>query len=295
MKKEKAGEKETRIGSIVAKYTMILPITLWMYLLVAIPFIYIIVISFMHAGTYGGVEIGFTLKNYADILNPLYLITFGKSLLISAAVTVICLLLGYPFAYFVSRKNRIQKTLYMSAIMVTFCVSMIIRLFTWINLLRSEGVVNRALIFLGLTKEPLKLAYSFTGAMIGLVYMLLPFMIMPLYSSIEKLDRSLLEASCDLGAKPWVSFLRVTLPLTKPGIFAGCVMVFIPAMGLYFVTDLMGGSKTLVVGNLIKNQFITARNWPLGAAMSVVLMLITFLLLKIYTKTGGSMDDISGM
>ena len=125
--------------------------------------------------------------------------------------------------------------------------------------------------------------------------MLLPFMILPLYSSIEKLDKYLLEAASDLGAKPYKAFLKVTLPLTKPGIFAGCVMVFIPALGLYFVTDLMGGSKTLVIGNLIKNQFITARNWPLGAAMSVVLMIITVILLKAYTKAGGSMDDLSGI
>lgn len=180
-------------------------------------------------------------------------------------------------------------------VMVPFCVSMIIRLFLWVNILRSEGIINNFLISLGLIKEPLKLVYNPVGAMIGLIYMLLPFMILPLYSSIEKLDKSLLEAANDLGAKPVKSFLKITLPLTKPGIFAGCVMVFIPSMGLYFVTDLMGGSKTLVIGNLIKNQFITARNWPLGAAMSVILMLITLALLKGYQKAGGSMDDLSGI
>ena len=279
----------------VAKYLMIGPVTLWMYLLVAIPFLYIIIISFMNKGTYGGVEPGFTFQNYADILNPLYIITFGKSFLISFIVTLICLLIAYPFSYFVARKTEIKKTIFMALVMVPFCVSMIIRLFSWINILRGEGVVNRFLMSIGLISEPLKLVYSQTGAMIGLVYMLLPFMILPLYSSIEKLDKSLLEAANDLGAKPVISFLKVTLPLTKPGIFAGCVMVFIPSMGLYFVTDLLGGSKTLVVGNLIKNQFITARNWPLGAAMSVILMIITVLMLKGYQKAGGSMDDLSGI
>ncbi len=279
----------------MAKYAMITPISAWMYLLVAIPFLYIIVISFMNPGTYGGVEMGFTFTNYTEILNPLYLTTFFKSICMSFLVTFICLILAYPFCYFVAQKDPITKKILMSSIMVTFCVSMIIRLFTWINLLRSEGMVNKFLIFLGITNEPLKLVYSFTGAMIGLIYMLLPFMILPLYSSIEKLDKSLLEAANDLGAKPFRSFIGITLPLTKPGIFAGCIMVFIPSMGLYFVTDLMGGSKTLVIGNLIKNQFITARNWPLGAAMSVVLMLITYLLLKIYQFAGGSMDDLSGM
>ena len=284
-----------RWKSITAKYTMITPLVLWMYILVAIPFIYIIAISFMHKGTYGGVTAGFTLNNYSDILNPLYLQTFGKSVLISASVTFICLLIAYPFTYFIAQKSEIKKTVFMSMVMVPFCVSMIIRLFSWINLLRGEGYLNKALLSLGIIGEPLKLVYNQTGTMIGLIYMLLPFMILPLYSSIEKLDGSLLEAAGDLGARKWKSFFSITLPLTRPGIFAGCVMVFIPSMGLYFVTDMMGGSKTLVVGNLIRNQFITARNWPLGAAMSVILMLITVVLLKSYTAAGGSMDDLSGM
>ena len=284
-----------RWKSITAKYTMITPLVLWMYILVAIPFIYIIAISFMHKGTYGGVTAGVTLENYSDILNPLYLQTFGKSVLISASVTLICLLIAYPFTYFIAQKSEIKKTVFMSMVMVPFCVSMIIRLFSWINILRGEGYLNKALMSLGIISEPLKLVYNQTGTMIGLIYMLLPFMILPLYSSIEKLDGSLLEAAGDLGARKWKSFFSITLPLTRPGIFAGCVMVFIPSMGLYFVTDMMGGSKTLVVGNLIRNQFITARNWPLGAAMSVILMLITVVMLKSYTAAGGSMDDLSGM
>lgn len=287
--------KSKKRKSAMAKYCMITPISLWMYLLVAIPLIYIIVISFMNKGTYGGVTPGFTVNNYLSILNPLYIYTFLKSIGMSVAVTFICLVIAYPFTYFIAKKTPIQKTVFMSMVMVPFCVSMIIRLFLWVNILRSEGIINNFLISLGLIKEPLKLVYNPVGAMIGLIYMLLPFMILPLYSSIEKLDKSLLEAANDLGAKPVKSFLKITLPLTKPGIFAGCVMVFIPSMGLYFVTDLMGGSKTLVIGNLIKNQFITARNWPLGAAMSVILMLITLALLKGYQKAGGSMDDLSGI
>lgn len=287
--------RKRRMGSFFAKYCMTIPVSLWMYLLVAIPFLYIIVISFMKKGTYGGVVAGFTVQNYIDILNPLYIVTFGKSMLMSVLVTLICLLIAYPFTYFIVKKTEITKSIFMSMVMVPFCVSMIIRLFLWINILRSEGIINRFLMQAGLIDAPLKLVYNKTGAMIGLVYMLLPFMILPLYSTIEKLDKSLLEAANDLGARPVTAFLKVTLPLTKPGIFAGAVMVFIPSMGLYFVTDLMGGSKTLVIGNLIKNQFITARNWPLGAAMSVILMIITFLMLKAYQKAGGSMDDLSGI
>ena len=288
-------KKHGRLGGLAAKYCMIGPVSLWMYLLVAAPLLYIIMISFMHKGTYGGVEAGFTLENYMDILNPLYIYTFIRSFLMSFCVTVICLLLAYPFAYFIAGKGPVMKTLLMGFIMVPFCVNMIIRLFAWMNILRSEGVINRILFSAGLSREPLKLTYNRTGAMVGLVYMLLPFMVLPLYSSIEKLDHSLLEAANDLGSRPATAFLKITLPLTKPGIFAGAVMVFIPSMGLYFVTDLMGGSKTLVIGNLIKNQFITARNWPLGAAMSVILMLITVIMLKGYQKAGGSMDDLSGI
>ena len=274
---------------------MIFPISLWMYLLVAIPFVYIIAISFMNKGTYGGVTVGFTIHNYMDILNPLYITTFAKSIGLSLAVTMICLLIAYPFSYFVAQKQVIQKKVLMAMVMIPFCVSMIIRLFSWTNILRAEGVINNVLIKIGIIKEPLKLVYNQTGAMIGLIYMLLPFMVLPLYSSIEKLDPMLLEAASDLGARPIKSFLQVTLPLTKAGIFAGCVMVFIPSLGLYFVTDLMGVSKTLVIGNLIKNQFITARNWPLGAAMSVILMLITLVMLKGYQAAGGSMEDLNGM
>ena len=139
------------------------------------------------------------------------------------------------------------------------------------------------------------MVYNTTGTIIGLVYMLLPFMILPLYSSIEKLDKSLLEACCDLGAKPAKAFLKVTLPLTMPGIFAGTIMVFIPALGLFFVTDLLGGSNTQVIGNIIRDQFITARNWPQGAALSIFLIVITLIFVWLYQKSGGDMDELGGI
>jgi len=151
------------------------------------------------------------------------------------------------------------------------------------------------LLKLGVIHEPLQLVYNTAGVMIGLVYMLLPFMILPLYSSIEKLDKSLLEACSDLGAKPFTSFLRVTLPLTMPGVFAGSILVFIPSLGYFFVTDLLGGNKMQVIGNIIRNQFITARNWPLGAAISIFLIIITLVLVKLYQKSGGNMDDLGGI
>lgn len=276
----------------LSKWVMVSPVSLWMILLVAVPFIYILGISFMEKGTYGGVEMILTLENFKAVFNPLYLKVFGESMVIAALTTIICILIGYPFTYFISQKTSIKKTVFMAMVTVPFLVSSLIRLFSWINLLRKNGIVNNFLIKLGIIEEPLALVYNQIGAMIGLVYILLPFMILPLYSSIEKLDKSYLEASGDLGAKPATTFLKVTLPLTMPGIFAGSILVFIPALGLYYVTDLLGGSKTQLVGNIIKNEFITARNWPMGAALSIFLVVITLVIVWLYQKSGGEMDEL---
>jgi spermidine/putrescine transport system permease protein len=271
------------------------PVSAWMVLLVAIPFIYVFIMSFMNKGAYGGVVLGFTLNNFIQVFDPLYLKVFGESLLISAFTTIICVLIAYPFTYFIAQKTTIKKTVFMAMVIVPFLVSSLIRLFGWINLLRKDGIINSMLMKWGLIHEPLQLVYNTTGVMIGLIYMLLPFMILPLYSSIEKLDKSLLEACSDLGAKPVAAFFKVTLPLTMPGVFAGSILVFIPALGYFFVTDLLGGNKIQVIGNIIRNQFITARNWPLGAAISIFLIVITLLLVRLYQKSGGSMDELGGI
>lgn len=276
----------------IAKWVMTGPISLWLILLVAVPFIYIVGISFLEKGTYGGVKMHFTLKSYAQALNPLYLKIFGESLIIAAVTTLICILIAYPFTYFIVQKTKIQKVVFIAMVNIPFLVTSLIRLFSWTNLLRKNGIINSILLGLGWIKEPLALVYNPIGAMIGLVYILLPFMILPLYSSIEKLDKSYLEASSDLGGKPFQTFKNVTLPLTMPGIFAGSILVFIPSLGLYYVTDLLGGSKTQLVGNIIKNEFITARNWPVGAALSVFLVIITLLMVVGYQKSGGNMDEL---
>ncbi len=271
------------------------PVSAWMLLFVLIPFLYIFIISFMKRSTYGGVELGFTFENLLQVFELSNLKVFGQSVLMAFITTLLCILIGYPFAYFVAKKSAVTKTLLMALVMVPFMISSLIRLFAWINLLRREGMVNRILMALGLIKDPLQLVYNNTGAIIGLVYTLIPFMIMPLYSSIEKLDKSLLEACSDLGAKPVTTFWKVTLPLTMPGIFAGTIMTFIPTLGLFFVIDLMGGSKILVMGSLIRNQFITAKNWPLGASLSLFLIIITLLLVKAYQRNGGNMDELGGV
>ncbi|AGF56658.1 spermidine/putrescine transport system permease protein [Clostridium saccharoperbutylacetonicum] len=275
--------------------TTVGPVSTWMILLVAIPFLYVFIMAFMYKDPSGGVKLGFTLENFKQVFDPLYLKIFGESIFISLFTTIVCIVIAYPFTYFIAQKTTIKKTVFMAMVIVPFLVSSLIRLFGWINILRKDGILNSLLIKLGLTQQPLELVYNTTGVMIGLVYMLLPFMILPLYSSIEKLDKSLLEACSDLGAKPAKAFLKVTLPLTMPGIFAGSILVFIPALGYFFVTDILGGSKTQVIGNIIRNQFITARNWPLGSAISIFLIVITLILVWLYQKSGGSMDDLGGI
>ncbi len=288
--------KEKRVKKINSAFLVTVgPVSAWMLLFVLIPFLYIFIISFMKRSTYGGVELGFTFENLLQVFELSNLKVFGQSVLMAFITTMLCILIGYPFAYFVAKKSAVKKTLLMALVMVPFMISSLIRLFAWINLLRREGMVNRILMALGLIKDPLQLVYNNTGAIIGLVYTLIPFMIMPLYSSIEKLDKSLLEACSDLGAKPVTAFWKVTLPLTMPGIFAGTIMTFIPTLGLFFVIDLMGGSKILVMGSLIRNQFITAKNWPLGASLSLFLIIITLLLVKAYQHNGGNMDELGGV
>lgn len=275
--------------------TMVGPVSSWMVIFIAIPFIYIFLISFMEKGVYGGVEFNFTLENYKAMFDSTYLEIFSSSLIMAFSTTVLCLLIGYPFAYFISTKAKEKRTMLLMLVIIPFLTNSLIRTYGWIILLRAEGLINQLLMWLHIIDEPLKLLYNNIGVMIGMVYTLLPFMVLPLYTSIEKLDKSILEAAKDLGAKPKSSFLKVILPLTVPGIFAGSIMVFIPTLGYFFIPDLLGGSKSMLIGNLIKNQFLTARNWPFGAALSIFLIIITLVLVGIYTRVGGKMDDLGGM
>ena len=291
--KEKAGL--TGRGKRMERAIMAVPVSLWMVLFVAVPIGYIFIMSFLEQGDFSAVKLAFTLDNYREMANPLNLAVFGKSIVIATVTTVLCLLIAYPFAFFVAQKSTITKTVCMAFVMIPFMVSSLIRLFSWITILRRDGILNTVLMDIGLIHAPVQLCYNMIGAVIGLVYTLLPFMILPLYSSIEKLDPSLLEAASDLGAQLLQRFVKVILPLTFPGIFAGIIMVFIPTLGLFFVTDVMGGQKVQVIGNLIQNQFVTARNWPAGAALSIVLILLTFLFIGIYKGCGGSMDDLGGV
>ena len=202
------------------------------------------------------------------------------------------MLIAYPFAIAVSHKNKKLQSIFMTLVMVPFLTNSLIRMYGWIVLLRKNGVINQVLLSLNLIKNPLNLMYNNLGIIIGMVYTLLPFMILPLYSAVSTIDQRLLEASSDLGANKWKTFQKVILPITFPALFNGGLMVFTPALGYFFIVDLIGGGKIMILGNLIKNQFLTARNWPFGAAIAILLIIVTYILIMIYRKIGGKMDDL---
>lgn len=246
----------------------------------------------MRNDNYGGLIYEPTLGNYADIFDPTFFGIFLKSAGIGLLTTFICLLIAYPFAICLRQKSEKTQSIIIKLVMVPFLTNSLIRTYGWVTLLRKNGVINSALLGLGLIGEPAQLMYNNLGIIIGMVYTLLPFMILPVYSAVTKVDQSVLDAAADLGAGPLRRFFRIYLPLTVTGMFNGSLMVFTPAIGYFFIADILGGGKVMIIGNLIKNQFLTARNWPLGAALSVFLLIITLGLVKVYQKLGGDLDEL---
>ncbi len=273
-------KKKRQFGHIVT----ISPVMIWMIVLVLVPLLIVAGMGFMTRGTYGEVEYKFTLDNYKMLAQPIYLKILLDSLGIAFLTTFFCLILGYPFAYFVANVSSKYKVILFMLIMIPFWTNSLVRTYAWIVILRTTGVLNSYLMQMGIIHAPLQLLYTNGAVILGLTYALFPFMVLSLYSSIEALDKTYLEAASDLGASPVQTFLRVTLPLTMPGISAGIILVFIPTLGLFYVSDLLGGSKTMLIGNLIQNQFLTARNWPFGSAMSILLIAITVLFIVVYFK-----------
>lgn len=288
MKKEKQqphpGKKQRDYGF----WWTVSPVFIWMFVLFVIPLLLVLAVSFFTRSPFGGIVFSFTFENYVRFIDPLYLRILWVSCVLALATTVLCLIFGYPFAYVIARSPKRIRNIFLLLVIVPFWTNSLIRTYAWIVLLRTEGVINTFLLQLGIIQEPIPLLYNELAVMIGLVYTMLPFMVLPLYASIEKLDRAYLEAASDLGAKPWQTFVKVTLPLTTPGIVAGSLLVFIPSLGLFFIPDLMGGSKTVLIGNLIKNQFLMARDWPFGSAASIILMGLTLLFIMIYLRFFGS-------
>lgn len=268
------------------------PTNTYLIVFMVIPLILVTVLSFLSRGTYGEVVYKFNLENYIRLFDTLYARILGYSLLVGFLTTLFSLVIGYPMAYYIARAPARQRSLLLFLILLPFWTNFIIRIYAWIMILRSEGFLNSFLQWAGIIHEPLNILYTPTAVLIGMVYEFLPFMVLPLYTSLEKIENAQLEAAADLGAPPWKAFLRVTLPLSVPGMIAGTILVFIPAMGMFVVPDLMGGAKTMLIGNVIRNQFLTARDWPFGAAASMLLMLLTMVFTLYYTRKAGFGEEL---
>ena len=284
---------ESKSSKIVRRLFTI-PVVLYSVLLIALPLIYIFIISFFKSDSYGGMNATFTLSNYLELFDAVYIKIFLQSFVVAIAATAICILIAYPFVLAITHKSKTTQQILMTLVMVPFLTNSLIRMYGWIVLLRKNGVVNTLLMDFNIIEEPLSLMYNNFAIVLGMVYTLLPFMILPLYSSVSTIDNSLLEAASDLGASKVKTFFNIILPSTFTGLFNGALMVFTPALGYFFIIDVLGGGKMMILGNLIKNQFLTARNWPLGAAIAVAILLITTIMIIIYRKIGGKMDDLGG-
>jgi spermidine/putrescine transport system permease protein len=252
------------------------------------PLAIICVYSFLSRGAYGGVERPLTIENYTRLWDPFYGVILWRSLWIAGVSTALCLALGFPLALFIARSGA-TKNLYLSLVILPFWTSFLIRTYAWMFLLRDTGLINTFLQAVGVIHQPLPMLYNDGAVILGLVYGYLPFMVLPLYATLERMDPSLAEASADLGARPLETLFRVTLPLCAPGIRAGAILVFVPCLGTYLTSDLLGGSKTILIGNLVQNQFTNARDWPFGAALSLALMAAAMALLLAARRQGEEM------
>jgi len=270
-----------------------------------VPLVLIFLDSFRLRGVYGGfapiadlwehLRSGAFLGNYRRATQGIYVLIFWRSLWIAALTTVLCLLAAYPVAYWLAILVRpSRRPLGLLLVVVPFWTSFVVRTFAWVWILRTEGLVNNLLLAANLVDEPLHLLYNPFSVLLGLVYGELPFMILPIYAALERLDRSLLEASADLGAGPFTTFWKVTLPLTFPGVAAGVILVFVPSVGQYLISDMLGGARSMLAGNLIQNQFFGGKNQPFGFAVSFLLTALVLMILWSYTRLvkRGRLEDL---
>ena len=267
---------------------LLAPATIWLGLFFMVPLLFILAYSFGTSGVYGGITLGFNPGNYLKVFDPLYLEIVIRSFFIAGLTTLICFLLGYPLAYFIVFKGRRWRNALILLVMVPFWTSLLIRAYAWVVILGGNGIANRSLQFLGITDEPLTLIFTPQAVLMGMTYSYLPFMILPIYAALEKFDVRLKEAAKDLGAGRWQTFLRVTFPLSMPGVIAGSILVFIPSAGEFVIPDLLGGSRTVMTGNLIQNQFLQARDWAFGSALAVLLAVLLLGAIMFYVRRVGT-------
>ncbi len=280
--------RPARVGALIAPAMLIIGIFM------VLPLGLMAYVSILERGINGGVQWGVhTVEAYVAFLfeenllgelsvNPDYIRIFARSFILSFVTMAICLTIGFPAAFYMALQPEKYRNLLIFLVTIPFWTNLLVRNYAWILMLRSNGLLNEALLGLGLIEEPIELLYTNVAITIGLVYSFLPFMVLPIYASLEKLDLRLVEAAFDLGANKRRAFLRVVVPLAMPGIAAGCILVFIPSLGAFVTPELLGGSKSMMIGNLIQSQFGAARNWPLGAALAFALLAIVLLAMMVY-------------
>lgn len=270
---------------------LLAPVTIFLGIFFLVPLLIIAVFSFLTPGLYGGVEWSFYHWNYGrifgwadgfwEIYEPVYLRILGRSLSYAALTVALTLVLCYPVAFWVSRLGERMRLFFLFLVAMPFFSSLIVRLYAWLLILKPSGVLNEALMALGLIRTPLEILYTPSAVVLGMVYVMVPFMFLPLYAAVDNLDRALVEASMDLGANRSQTFIKVMLPQTLPGIIGGSVIVFIPSVGNFIVPDVLGGAKGIMVGNLVEQQFLSARNWAFGSALSMLLMAVVLIVLLV--------------
>ncbi len=261
-----------------------IPILAWVGTFVGVPLIFVVILSFLSRDSLGNIVWQFTFDNYRRMADPIYLRVYFNSFLLAALTGLVTLVIGYPVAYITSNLPPKRRALAIGLIILPFWISSLLRTYGWVILLGNAGIINNILLALKIIERPLPLMYKFGTTLVGTAYMLIPFMVIAIFNSVDKLDRSLLEASYDLGAGRWQTFWKITLPLTVPGIAGGFTLVFIPALGLFFISDLLGGGRTIFLGNLINTQVTRSRNRPLGAAFSIGMIGLVLLIIAIYAR-----------
>jgi len=272
--------------------TLLLPPLVFLLLFFLLPLGIVVIYSFLQRGTYGGVTPNFTLDNYQRLFKAIYWSILLRSCWLALLTTIVCLIIGYPLAWLIATRTQAWRNFLLFMVIIPFWTNFLVRTYSWVFLLRGEGVINSILQSLHIIDQPLKMLNTPVAVIIGLVYDYLPFMILPLFAAIERFNFSLLEAAQDLGANDLATLLKVIIPLTSRGIMAGSLLVFIPVVGEFVIPDLLGGAKSLMIGNLIQNQFIAARDWPFGSALSVMMLMAIFVPMLIYLRIGESKETL---
>jgi spermidine/putrescine transport system permease protein len=267
--------------------SLLSPSAAWLFVFFLLPLVMVLLVSLGKRGPMGGVVYQWNLDNYVRFIDRIYFKIFIRSAWIAAANTLLCLLFGYPFAYFIARRSKRWRNVLLLLVMIPFWTNFLVRTYAWMVILRDKGLINSLLMQIGVITKPLPLLFNQNAVILGLFYGYLPFMVLPLYASIEKLDFSLVEAAQDLGANSWIAFRRIVLPLTMPGVVAGAIITFIPSIGAYVTPDLLGGAKAMMIGNLLQQQFLEVRDWPFGSAVGFILMATVLLATMLYFRTGG--------